>query len=79
MQQIIKLKYVNKKLNIGMVSWREVYLLSPQLIKLFVEVDKGRLVYRPKGSGKRISYLQIKNGLVKTEIKIIENVPSWIC
>jgi hypothetical protein len=44
MQQIIKLKYINKRLNIGMVSWREVYLLSPQLIKLCAEVDKGRLV-----------------------------------
>jgi hypothetical protein len=45
MQQEIKLKYLNKKLNIGIVSWREVYLLSPQLTKLFAEVDKGRLVY----------------------------------
>jgi hypothetical protein len=62
-----------------MVSWREVYLLSPQLIKLCAEVDKGRLVYRAKGSDKRISYPQIKSGLVKTTIKIIEDVPSWIC
>lgn len=76
MQQAIKLKYVNNKLNIGMVSWREIYLLSPQLIKLYAEVDKGRLVYRAKRSDKRISYLQIKNGLVKTTMKVIENVPS---
>lgn len=79
MQQIIKLKYINHQLNIGMVSWKEVYLLSPQLTKLFAEVDNGRLVYRAKGSDKRISYLQIKTGLVKTSMKVIEEVPSWIC
>ncbi|HUS01766.1 MAG TPA: hypothetical protein VMY77_08565 [Chitinophagaceae bacterium] len=78
MQQNIKLKYLNEKLNIGMVSWREVYLLSPELTKLFAEVDKGRLVYRAKGSDKRISYQQIKSSLIKTTMKIIEEVPSWI-
>jgi hypothetical protein len=38
---------------------RSVFV-SPQLPKLFAEVDKGRLVHRAKGSEKRISYVQIK-------------------
>lgn len=79
MRQIIKLKYLNPELQIGMVSWKQVYLLSPQIVQLFAEVDKGRLVYRAKGSAKRTGYLQIKKGLAKTTLSIAEDVPSWIC
>jgi hypothetical protein len=46
MLQEIKLKYFNESLQIGVVNWREVYLLKPHIIKLNVEVDEGRLVYR---------------------------------
>jgi hypothetical protein len=78
MQQKIHLKYINKTLQIGMVNWREAYLLSPQIIPLLVEVDQGRLVYRAKGSCKRITYNQVKKGLTKTSQVIIQEVPNWL-
>ena len=61
-----------------MVDWRRVYLLHPHIVPLIPEVDKGRLVYRAKGSSKRISYEQIKKGLIKKSKWIIEEVPSWL-
>jgi hypothetical protein len=78
MLQEIKIKYFNESLQIAMVNWREVYLLKPQLIKLNVEVDKGRLVYRATGSGKRISYKTLKKGLRKKSFSIFEELPSWL-
>ena len=65
MVQKIKLEYYNAKLRIGMADWRHVYLLHPVLTPPQPEVERGRLVYRAKGSSKRISYAQIKKGLVK--------------
>lgn len=78
MEQIIKLKYINTQLNIGLVNWKEVYILSPEIIKLKPEVDKRRLIYRIKGSTKRFSYCQIKKNLTKTNRCIVENYPDWI-
>ena len=77
MEQNIKLKYLNPELQIGMVSWRRVYLLYPKIIELNPEFYKGRLIYRQRGSVKRISYSQIKNGLKKKELWITIDVPSW--
>jgi len=45
MLQEIKTNYLNESLQIGMVNWREVYLLQPCIIKMNVEVDEGRLVF----------------------------------
>ncbi len=78
MEQIIKLKYINTQLDIGLVNWKEVYILSPEIIKLKPEVDKGRLIYRIKGSTKRFSYSLIKKNLTKTNRCIVENYPDWI-
>ena len=78
MEQKVKLKYINQKLQIGVVSWRQVYLLQPSVIPLLVEVDKGRLVYKAKGSGKRFSYHQVKKDLIKTSEVIIEEIPDWL-
>jgi len=77
MVQTVKLKLINEKLHIGMVNWREVYIYSPKQIKLTPEVDRGRLVYRAKGSKRRISYKAIKKGLIKKEYLIKEEVPDW--
>lgn len=55
MEQNIKLKYVNPQLQIGMASWREVYFLSPELIKLKPEFYNGRLVYRKKAPAKELA------------------------
>lgn len=78
MEQKILLNYINIKRQVGMVNWREVYLLRPQVVRLIPEVDKGRLVYRAKGAVKRISYSKLKTGLVKKSYIITEDVPSWI-
>ncbi len=77
MVQIVKLKYINEQLSIGMSSWREVYIYSPTIIQLNPEVDRGRLVYRFKGSKRRFSYNQIKKGLVKKNHAIQLDLPSW--
>lgn len=78
MQQEIQLKYINNTLQIGVVSWREVYLLSPTITLLYVEAYKGRLVYRKKGSSKRLSYNQIKTGLTPTTKVVVIEVPDWL-
>ena len=65
MEQRIKLNYLNSRLNIGMADIKHVYLLKPHATPLQPEVYKGRLVYRAKGSDRRISYAMIKKGLVK--------------
>jgi hypothetical protein len=78
MEQRIKLKYINNILQIGLVSWREAYLLYPTIIPLKIEVDKGRLVYRAKGSSKRIACKKVKAGLVKTSVWIVQQAPDWL-
>jgi hypothetical protein len=78
MQQKIQLRYVNARLHIGLVSWREAYLLQPTVILLKVEVDQGRLVYRAKGSPRRYTYHQVKKGLQSTSRCIVQEVPDWL-
>jgi hypothetical protein len=78
MQQEIKLKYFNEELRIGLVSWHEVYLLFPDVRQLNLETYKGRIIYRLKGSSKRISYNRMKKGLVKTSRIIKIEVPDWL-
>ena len=77
MLQTVKLKLVNEKLHIGLVNWREVYIFYPKIIQLNPEVDRGRLVYRSKGSKRRISYIQIKTGLIKKNYSIQIDLPEW--
>jgi hypothetical protein len=76
MQHIIHLTYFNPNLNVGLSSWREVYGLNP-IQQLRPEVYRGKLVYRAKGSKQRISYEQVKKGLVKRSLRVIEQVPDW--
>lgn len=78
MQQVIQLKYFNPALQIGLVSWREAWLLHPYPVPLQVEVDKGRLVYRARGSARRITYQQVKKGLQATTRVIVQEVPDWL-
>lgn len=78
MVQRIQLKYLNPQMQIGLVSWREVYLLKKQPEKLLVEVERGRLIYRARGSSKRISYIQVRKGLIKTDRFIEQDIPSWL-
>ena len=78
MMQIIKLKYTNPQLQIGLLNWRTVYLLQPRPVPLHLEVERGRLVYRVKGSSRRISYALIKKGVIKKAVTIQKEVPAWL-
>jgi hypothetical protein len=61
-----------------MVDIRQVYQLQPVLLQLNTEVYRGKLVYRAKGSSKRISYDQLKKGLIKQSFFREEDVPDWL-
>ena len=78
MEQKIKLRYINERLKVGMVDIKQLYLLSPRPTQLRPEVYKGKLVYRAKGSTRRISFDQIKRGLVKRSFVVMEEVPNWL-
>ena len=78
MKQEIKLRYFNEGLQIGLVSWREAYLLKGGIRPLLIETYKGRIVYREKGSGQRISYNRLKGGLRKTKKVFLVEVPDWL-
>ena len=75
MEQKIFFKYYNAKLKIGMLDLKNVYVLSPQMQKLLPEVYKGKLIYRIKGSSKRISYNMIKKELVRKSFYITVILP----
>ena len=77
MVQNINLKFVNEKLHIVLSDWRWVYIYYPKVIQLKPEVDRGRLVYRYKGSERRFSYTQIKKGLVRKNFIIQLDFPAW--
>ena len=74
----IELKYINERLQIGMVDIKEVYQLSPGFTQLCPEVYRGKLVYRAKGSSKRISYDEIKKGLIRRKQIIEQELPGWL-
>jgi hypothetical protein len=78
MEQKIQLKYINKSFQIGLVTWKEAYILHPTPEQLLVEVYKGNIVYRRKGSPKRIYYNKLKDGLVKTEAVLSMQLPKWM-
>ena len=57
-------KLFNPQLKIGLVGWREAWLFHGEYPeKLFTEVHKGKLVFRQRGSSRRISYHKIERGL----------------
>jgi len=75
MEQAIRINYFNPVLKIGLTSWREAWLLSGKYPeKLYTELYRTRLVFRKRGSHKRISYQQLKKGLIK-KIMIIHEEP----
>ncbi|RYZ47919.1 MAG: hypothetical protein EOP49_19980 [Sphingobacteriales bacterium] len=78
MKHRIHFRYYNPRLQLAMVDIRQVYQLQPVLLPLNAEVYRGKLVYRAKGSSKRISYDQVKRGLVKQGFVLEETVPDWL-
>jgi hypothetical protein len=78
MEQEYYVKLFNPFYKIGLVSWREAWLFESDFPeKLFTEVHKGKLVFRKKGSTVRISYRQLKKGLIKKRI-LIKQPPPFI-
>ena len=72
----VRIKYFNAGLNIGLEDIRKAWLLTDPPQILSVTVHQGHLTYRLPGSGKRISYRQLKKGLVKKEI--IYQIPCQV-
>lgn len=69
MEQTITANYFNPVLKIALVNWRQAWDISgtnPE--QLLTEIYKGNLVFRKKGSTHRISYKQLKKGLIKKQI-----------
>lgn len=66
-------KYWNPLLNIAMADRQLVYQF-PKKIQMLREVYRGELYYRVPGSSKRISYKQLKRGLIKKQIIIPEEL-----
>jgi len=63
---MIRINYVDPILNIGLSGWREAWLLSGKYPeKLYTERYRDRLVFRLRGSTRRISYLRLKKDLIK--------------
>jgi hypothetical protein len=78
MEQITRIQYVHEILQVGLVNWRQAWLLSanpPQ--QLYTEVHKGKLVFRVPGTSRRISYQRLKKGLVRKIIIIKEKTPPF--
>ena len=71
---MIILKYWNEQLQIAMMDWRNVYQF-PQQEKMYVEIHQTKIYYRCRGKLKRISYQQLKNGLIKKQIVLQEDLP----
>jgi hypothetical protein len=68
---MITFNYWNERLQIAMVNWRTVYQF-PQKEKMLVELHQHKVCYRLRGTSRRISYEQLKNGLVKRSFQIEE-------
>jgi len=60
-----------------MADIKTVYLLNTLTQLLHPEVNRGRLVYRAKGSAMRISD-RLKQGLVKQKRVIELQIPGWL-
>jgi hypothetical protein len=73
LEQAKYIKLFHPRLKIGLANWREAWLFTGEYPeKLYAEVYKGMLVFRKRGSATRISYQQLKKGLIKKNILINE-------
>jgi hypothetical protein len=72
MKLLITIKYFHSGLNIGLEDIRNAWLLieGRPPVKLKTTIHQGLLSYRIPVSGKRISYLLLKKGLIKKRIII---------
>ncbi len=57
-----------------MLDWCNVYQF-PQQENMYLELHQNKIYYRSKDNTKRISYQQLKNGLIKKQIVLQEDIP----
>ncbi|NOT50976.1 MAG: hypothetical protein HOP10_06840 [Chitinophagaceae bacterium] len=74
MNFIITIKYFHPQLQIGLEDPRNAWWFAAgkQPVKINALIYQGQLYYRIPVSGKRISYKQLKKGLIKKQIIIQE-------
>ena len=70
----IIIQYYHPSLKIGLQDIRNAWMIADKPFKLTTSLHRGRLVFRVPGSGKRISYLTLKKGLIKKRIVIRQPV-----
>ncbi|MGQ0737977.1 MAG: hypothetical protein ACT4OJ_02850 [Bacteroidota bacterium] len=70
---MILLKYWNPKYQIAMADWQNAWQF-PEKEKMQTEIYRGALYYRLRGSARRISYLQLKKGLQRKSMGVINEL-----
>jgi hypothetical protein len=72
MKLIIAIKYFHQGYNIGLEDVRNAWLLSSieNPVQLKTTIHQGHLHYRLPVSGRRISYMSLKKGLIKKQIVV---------
>ena len=69
----VNIRYYHKTLQIGLEDIRNAWLVSgKEPVKLKTIVYQGQLYYRLPLSGKRISYRELKKGLIKKQLTIYQ-------
>jgi hypothetical protein len=70
----IEIQFYHPVLKIGLQDIRNAWMITDKPFKLTTALHRGRLSFRIPGSGKRISYLTLKKGLIKKRIIIRQPV-----
>lgn len=70
----IVIKYFHPVYQLGIQDIRNVWLLTEKPVRLTTSIHRGNLVFRFPGTGKRISYRCLKQGLVKKNIVIKQRI-----
>lgn len=68
---MLELKYYHPVYKVALSNWQRIYQM-PEGILMYKEVFQGGLYYRCPGSSKRISYQQLKKGLIQKTTVIDE-------
>ena len=81
MNYIITIRYFNPVLKIGLQDVKNAWYLADKTpVQLTTIIYQGALYFRFPGSGRRISYKQLKKGLIKKQIELLlplELLPFW--
>ncbi|HEV8270000.1 MAG TPA: hypothetical protein VGQ04_01775 [Chitinophagaceae bacterium] len=72
MNYIITIRYFNPVLKIGLQDVRNAWYLADKTpVQLTTIIYQGALYFRFPGSGRRVSYKQLKKGLIKKQIELL--------